>query len=354
MTQLKPYAFCNGDESTRRAALMVKDIVFKDFPCVEADTGVEARIASNDACIEAAAKAIKECGAGVKISTASDHAEIKAKGWKSANIRLRPLVGAIGMFRMTMAPGRYKNPVAVMRYGSGDFYSETNCEVKTIDGLETAVITQQMVIEDMYPYAKMVVKKAKQFGLKLILSSKWTISKGEQFLTNRVSEVLDEAGYVRGKGRGEGDYYWELSDIAAARIPINVGGDEGGWMIVTGNANGDTMADIADFQHGGNAMGSEVICRDGFSFYELPGGTAPDLLDKDWKGDTFFSPVGTLVSFCGAISDINPQAKPYTDAVMKAMSAYLDETPKAERSTQDMLEYIAKAAKGSLTTVLAA
>lgn len=348
MSDLKPYAFCNGDESTRRAALMVKDIVFPDFPSKDVDTGVEARIATNDECIGLAAEAIRECGSGVKISTASNHDKIKEKGWKSANILLRPLAGAIGMFRMTMAPGRFKSPVAVLRYGSGDFYSETNCEVKQINGLETAVITQEMVVEDLYPFAKIAAEKAKKLGLKVVVSSKWTIAKGEQFLSERVSQVLDEAGLKKGGYRGQGDYWLELSDIAAARIPINVGGDEGGWMIITGNANGDTMADIADFQHGGNAMGSEVICREGFSFYELPGGTAPDLLDKEWKGDTFFSPVGTLVSFCGAISDINPQAKGYCDAVMKAMSVYLQETPKEERCTQGMLEYIADTAKSEL------
>lgn len=351
MTTLKPYAFCNGDESARRAATMVKDIVFGAFPSVDADTGVEARIATNDQCIHDAAKAIRECGAGVKISTASNDKRIKDKGWKSANILLRPLAGAIGMYRMTMAPGRYKSPVAVLRYGSGDFYSETSCETKTIDGLETAVITQELVIEDYYPFAEIAAAKAKRFGLKIVLSSKWTIAKGEQFLVDRVSEVLDKHGFKRGENRNEGDYWWELSDIAAARIPLNVGGEEGGWMIVTGNANGDTMADIADFQHGNNAMGSEVICRDGYSFYELPGGTAPDLMDSDFKGAKFFSPVGLLVSFCGAICDVNPHAKPYCDAVMAAMVRYIDETPKAERCTETMLNFIAEQSKENLKAV---
>ena len=344
MDNLKPYAFCNGDESARRAADMVKEIVFNQFPSVDADTGVEARIATNDECIANAAEAIRSCGSGVKISTASNHADIKAKGWKSANILLRPLCGAIGMFRMTMGPGRYKNPVAVLRYGSGEFYSEKSCEVKTIDGLETAVITQEMVIADLEKYGEIAASKAQKNNFKMVLSAKWTISKGEQFMVERVSKVLDDNGFKRGENRNQGDYWWELSDIAAARIPINVGGDEGGWMIVTGNANGDTMADIADFQHGNNVMGSEVICRDGYSYYELPGGTAPDLFESDFKGAKFFSPVGVLVSFCGAITDVNPQAKDYCDKVMAASTAYLEGTEKAERCTQTMLEFIAKEA----------
>ncbi len=341
---LKPFAFCNGDESTRRGALMVREIVFSDFPSIDADTGVEARLESNDECIAQAAKAIRECGSGVKISTASNDPRIKELGWKSANILLRPLCGALGMYRMTMAPGGYKSPVAVFRYGSGDFYSEKSCDIQTIDGHETAVITQHMNVSDLPRFAELAAEKAKKFGLKMVLSSKWTISEGEKQIIDRVRPVLLEQGLVEGKNRGEGDFWLEITDYAAARIPLNVGGDEGGWMIITGNANGDTMADIADFQHGNNAMGSEVICRDGFSYHELPGGTAPGRKDSDFKGDKFFSPVGTLVAFCGAVSDLNPQAKGYCDAVMKATIEYIENTPKLERCTQTMLEFIAKQA----------
>lgn len=348
----KPFAFCNGDDSTRRGASMVRDIVFSDFPSVDADTGVEARLATNDDCIRQAAEAIRRCGSGVKISTASNDPRIREKGWKSANILLRPLCGAIGMFRMTMAPGGYESPVAVFRYGSGDFYSEKSCEITQVDGLETAVIRQEMVVGDLARFAELAADKAKKYGMKMVLSSKWTISEGEKLIVDRVRPVWLARGLAEGETRGKGDFWLEITDYAAARIPINVGGAGGGWMIVTGNANGDTMADIADFQHGNNAMGSEVICRDGFSYHELPGGTAPGRKDSDFKGDKFFSPVGTLVAFCGAISDVNPQAKPYCDAVMAATVRYLDDTPPAERCTQTMLEFIAgqaaATAKGNL------
>lgn len=344
-THLKPFAFCNGDESTRRGADMVRTIVFGDYPSIDADTGVEARLATNDECIREAAKAIRECGSGVKISTASNDPRIKEKGWKSANILLRPLCGAIGMYRMTMAPGGYKKPVAVFRYGSGDFYSEKSCTIEMIDGQETAVITQHMNVGDLTRFAEIAADKAKTFGLKMVLSSKWTISEGEKLIIDRVKPVLLKRGLVEGETRGEGDFWMEITDVAAARLPLNVGGDEGGWMIITGNANGDTMADIADFQHGNNAMGSEVICRDGFSYHELPGGTAPGRQFSDFKGDKFFSPVGTLVSFCGAIADLNPGERPYCDAVMAATVEYMNNTPKAERCTQTMLETVAKEAR---------
>jgi isocitrate dehydrogenase len=354
MTQLKPFAFCNGDESTRRGADMVRQIVFGDFPSVDADTGVEARLKTNDECIKIAADAIRECGSGVKISTASNDPRIKEKGWKSANILLRPLCGAIGMYRMTMGPGGYKKPVAVFRYGSGDFYSEKSCELKQIDGHEVAVITQHLNVSDFKPFAEMAVKKAKEYSLKPILASKWTISEGEKLIIDRVKPVLVAHGMKEGEKRGTGDFWCEITDVAAALVPISAGGDQGGWMIITGNANGDTIADIADFQHGNNTMGSEVICRDGFSYHELPGGTAPGRQFSDFKGDQFFSPVGTLVAFCGSINDLNPQARSYCDAVMAATIEYMGNTDKAARCTQTMLEFVAKQASAHKTYLKAA
>lgn len=342
--QLKPIAFCNGDDSARRSATMIREIIFKEFPMIEVDTSVEARIKTNDECIKAAADAIIKCGSGVKISTASDDTQIKSKGWKSANIQLRKILGAVGLFRATLAPGRFKKPVAVFRYGSGDFYNEIGCEIKTENSLEKAYITQEMVVSDLTKFAELSVKKAKLYNMKMILSSKWTISEGEKLITDRVKSVWDKMGLIMGEKRGQGDYWMELTDICAARIPINIGGDEGGWLIVTGNANGDTMSDIADFQHGNNAMGSEVICRDGFSYHELPGGTAPGRKNSDFKGENFFSPIGTLGAFCGAISDINPEAKPYTDKVMQYAIEYLDITAEQDRSTEALFNYVVKKA----------
>lgn len=353
---LKPVVFMNGDESARDCATMVKEIIFADFPFIEKDVGVEARIASDDKCIEAAAKAVIEYEGGIKISTASNHPDIKAKGWKSANIRLRPLAGCVGMFRITFGDGKYNNPVGVARFGSGDFYAEQSCDIQKIagvDGVErdTAVIVQHLCVEDIYPFAEICVKRHKALGLQLIYSSKWTISKGEQLLPEICKEVWKKAGLTEGEKRGEGDFYGEITDMAAAFIPGNIttgdgtapiSGFNGGWLGVTGNANGDTFGDILDFQHGGKGMGSEVACRGGFSYQESPGGTAPGRYGSDYKGDKFFIPMDTLNSFTSAITDANPQAKTYCDAVMAKGWEYIENTPKEERATREMLEWIAK------------
>ncbi|MCB0359671.1 MAG: hypothetical protein KDD44_08545, partial [Bdellovibrionales bacterium] len=312
----KPVVFMNGDDSTRRGALMVRDIVFPDFSYVDVDTGVDARVASNDACLDEAAAMLAHHRAGIKISTASNDPRIRERGWKSANIVLRPKAGVIGMYRQTMAPGGYRRPVAVMRFGSGDFYSETACKPISLDGLEAREITQHLIIGYLEPFARAAAERAKRHGLQMVLSSKWTISEGETYLPDICEKVFQDLGLTIGEKRGEGDAYREIADMAGAYIPVNVGPsgdcamsmDNGGWMIVCGNANGDTFADIADLQHGGNSMGSECICHAGFSYFELPGGTAPGRKDSDFKGDKFFSPMGTLVAFAGAITSVNPEA----------------------------------------------
>jgi len=351
--EIKPVILMNGDDSTRRGAEMVRDILFSDYKFLDFDTGVDARINSNDECIQAAADALAEYGAGIKISTASNDPRIKEKGWKSANIVLRPLAGVVGMFRKTNGKGGYKKDVAVMRYGSGDFYSETSCiPNKNKEGLETRIITQEFIIEDFYPFANAMVERAKLYNMQMILSSKWTISEGETYIIDICRKVFSEAGLEEGN-RGEGDFYTEIADMAGAYIPINVSPPNkscpmaygnGGWMLGCGNANGDTFADITDLQHGNNTMGSECILRNGGSYYELPGGTAPGRADSDFKGNKFFSPIATLIAFNGGVVSVNPQAKVYCDRVIDEAFTYLENTPEEERCTQTMLEHIAKQA----------
>lgn len=357
-TKWKPVVFMNGDDSTRRGATMVKNIVFGNFQYADADTGVDARIATNDECIQTAAELLALHRAGIKISTASNDPRIKEKGWKSANIKLRPLARVIGMYRQTMAPGAYKRPVAVMRLGTGDFYSETGCEPFEKDELPAHRITQEFFTAYLDPYARAAAERAKRHGLQMVLSSKWTISKGESLLPDACERVWREMGLTGSEIRGQGDWYREIADMAGAYIPTNVSppdktcamaNDNGGWMIVCGNANGDTFADIADLQHGGNSMGSECISYDGYSYFELPGGTAPGRKDSDFKGAKFFSPLGTLVSFCGAITSVNPDAQLYADLVMAKAADYMKSTPEADRCTQTMLEWVASQARAGLT-----
>ncbi len=342
--------YMGGDDTAGLVADLVLEKLFSQFDFVHCPMNVDARMSTNDGCIQTAVEALKEYGSGVKISTASNDQQIVEAGLKSANIALRDEIGCVGMFRLTFGPGKYKKPIAILRCGTGDFYDEKSCEIEEKDGHEIAVITQHMNLDYVRKFAQIALDRAREHGFQIILSTKWTISPGEKLIYDICNKIFAENGLTKGK-RGEGAYYTELTDIAGANIPINIelpdmnspmSVNNGGWLLVTGNAAGDTASDIADLQHDGNSMGSEVICNDGFSYFELPGGTAPDKNNTDLKGKgNFFSPVGIIVSFYGAITQVNPDAKEYCDSVLHCALQYMNETPEANRCTNTMIDWIA-------------
>jgi len=328
MGKIKPICFANGDETTGLVAKAVREILFPHIPMEEVDVSVESRLQTKDDCLRLAARAFRRCGSGLKISTASDDERIKELEMGSANIMLRPLSGAFGMLRMTMAEGKYHNPVAVLRYGHGGFYDEQSCEVIEIEGRKTAVITTHMDLDDIQLFAKLACDIAKKYGFPVIISSKWTIAKSEALFMNEFKYWLD---YYRR------EYKTELTDIAIARIAKD---NIGGWIRVFDNPNGDTAADVADFVHGNNVMCSTVYCRDGYTYEELPGGTAPDKLGTDLMGENFFNPLITIFGFANAIEAVNPEMADFCSKVRKASLLYLDEVSAAKRSTYEMLHYV--------------
>ncbi|MBL1434056.1 hypothetical protein COB87_000555 [Candidatus Wolfebacteria bacterium] len=351
MTKDKPVVLMHGDEAAGECARKVQEILFPKFPFVEIDLGVESRIKTKDRCISIAAKAFSDYGSGIKISTASNNPKLKKLGVRSANVLLRSEVECIGIFRITFGPGRYFKPIGVARFGSGDFYCETGCDV-TIksNGDRVAVITQELNLDYLDIFVDAAYDRALEFGLHLIYSSKWTISNGESFLSDACKKAWTEKGLVEGDRSGSGTFYGDLTDMGAAYIPGNVALEEGspmnafdgGWMLVTGNANGDTMSDIADIQHGNKALGSEVVSRKGTSLWELPGGTAPDLYGTDYMEKNFFNPMSMLHAFTKAISAANPHLKDYCEHIMYTGFQYLHETDPSKRGTKDMLEFIKK------------
>ena len=327
MSELNPIVFINGDETTRIVATKVREGIFKDFPTVDVDLGAKSRLESKDAVIKQAADALKEIGAGVKISTASNDAGIKAAGLKSANIELRPAAGAYVTLRMTQAAVTYQKPVAVLRYLKGGFYDECAFDVDA-NGVDFSRV------EDT---ANLAVKIAKEKGMTLAASSKWTIAPSEKEFMDRIKNVWDAAGV---------EYATELTDIAIANLPHRL---EGGWLHVFDNPNGDTASDVADICHGGHVMGSALYCKDGdneFVYEELPGGTAPDKVDTDLKGPNFFNPLSTIFAFAAMFEEKNPAQKAWFDSMRQATLDYLNETPAEQKGTDDMISYIAGKAGG--------
>ncbi len=354
--KLKPIGFANGDGGTGRGAKLVREIIFGEFQTMDVPLTVEARLDTDDKCIAEAVKIFRLCGAGFKNSTASNDPRIKEKKWKSANIAMRPLAGAFGLLRMLQGPGKYPNLCGTLRYAHGGFYDEVSCVVEKKNGRRVATITQNMDLDDLYPFAKLGIKVAKGFDLHLILSSKSTIANSELLFRMEIEQVWGAAGLIAGEAKTKdgkiwtGDFHHELTDIAIASLPIVTAEGtpyaNGKFLHVADNPTGDTGSDTVDLQHGNHVMGSRVYCIDEngeeFTYEELPGGTADGKTTGPLKGSQFLSPVGIIYGMTAAFEKVNPQKKPFFDKVRKLTLDYVLNTSKNERDTEVMINKIAE------------
>lgn len=328
---LNPIAFARGDQTAALVAQLCRDDIFARFPMISVPCDVEQRLATNDACIGDFIAALKQCGSGVKISTATDDERIRSAGLGSANIKLRSMTDVIGMFRMIAHPKGYDKPSAILRYGSGGFYSERFCEIYEEDGEEFAQVTSVINLSHLRPFAELAIRLARQYGLDLRVSSKWTIAQSERLFFERIVKVFEEQSVP---------YQKSLTDVAFATLATR---HEGGWLWLFDNPNGDSAADIVDFVDGSRSMCSTVYCLDGSSFEELPGGTAPDKLGTDLVGDNFFNPIGIISAFCSALQAANPDEGDFFAIVQAETSRYLENTPPSARSTRGMIDEIGNA-----------
>lgn len=327
---LNPIAFARGDQTAAQVAVLCREQIFGQFPTIDVPCDVEQRLATDDTCVVEFIEALRTCGSGVKISTATDDERIEAAGLGSANIKLRAATEVVGMFRMIETPKGYRKSSAILRYGSGGFYSEESCEQFKIDGVEFARVTSVMNISNLRPFAELAMKLAKKYKLDLRISSKWTIADSEKLFSDRVIRSFNEA---------EATYEKILTDVAFATLATK---HEGGWLWLFDNPNGDSAADIVDFVDGSRSMCSTVFCLDGTTFEELPGGTAPDKLNTDLKGKNFFNPVGIINAFCTALAVVNPDEAAFFAQVHKEVDHYLRGTEEPQLSTYDMVEWVAK------------
>lgn len=327
---LNPIAYARGDQTAAQVATLCRLRIFGKFPTINVPCDVAQRLTTNDGCITDFIAALKRCGSGVKISTATDDDRIKAAGLGSANIKLRAATDVIGMFRMIESPKGYRKPSAILRYGSGGFYSEESCKTYFEDGKEFARVTSVMNISNLRPFAELAIKLAEKYKLDLRVSSKWTIAQSEELFFERIKEVFESRGV---------SYGTSLTDVAFATLATK---HEGGWLWLFDNPNGDSAADIVDFVDGSRSMCSTVFCLDGTTFEELPGGTAPDKLNTDLKGKNFFNPVGIINAFCTALAVVNPDEAAFFAQVHKEVDHYLRGTEEHERSTYGMVQCIAE------------
>ena len=349
----KPIAYIVGDDTVARVGELLRDHL--NFPCTLIDLSVENRAHTQDACIQEAVTAIRSCGAGFKESTASDRS--KDYGQASANIVLRPATGAYAMERILTLPNKYANVCGVMRYGHGGIYDVLNNdpffpEHNIVRGvypqghpLEGEGYIIEPVITNLSGLDLIAVKAAevaRLYGLKLFVSSKWTICESEKEFMTRISRKWTEMGieFLDDKNVSEhtpaATFERKLTDIMEAEMTLAYMG-EGGFLAVMPNAPGDSGSDIVDLQDGSRSMSSKVHCRGNFSYEELPGGTAPDKMQTDLTGADFFNPYGMISGIAETVTTVNPTLQDWATAVRRSAAAYLAETPKGDRSTESMI-----------------
>jgi isocitrate dehydrogenase len=138
-----PVVDLDGDEMTRVIWQLIKDKLIKphlDLEFRTFDLSIQNRDATDDQVTIDAARAIKECGVGIKCATITpDEARVKEFGlkkmWKSPNGTIRNLLGGV-IFREPiicknvprLVPG-WTKPIVVGRHAFGDVYQATDFHV---------------------------------------------------------------------------------------------------------------------------------------------------------------------------------------------------------------------------------
>ena len=352
----KPIAYIVGDDTVARVGKLLRDHL--NFPCTLIDLSVENRAHTQDACIQEAVTAIRSSGAGFKESTASDRS--KQHNQASANIVLRPATGAYAMERILTLPSKYQNVCGVMRYGHGGIYDVLNNDpffpqhnvVRGIYPEGHQLQGEEYIIEPVITnlsgldlIAVKAAKVARLYGLRLFVSSKWTICDSEEDFLLRISRKWTEMGieFLDDKNVSEhtpaATFKRKLTDIMEAEMTLSHM-SEGGFLAVMPNAPGDSASDIVDLEDGSRSMSSTVHCRGNFSYEELPGGTAPDKCYTDLVGSNFFNPFGMISGVISTVVSVNPELEKWGDAVRQSAAEYLAETPKGDRSTEAMIQLL--------------
>jgi isocitrate dehydrogenase len=327
-TQLKPIVFANGDQTAGVVAEMVADRLLAQFPILRIPCGIEDRLRTNDGCINEVSAAMKQYGAGVKISTGTDDARILNAGLGSANIKLREQMGVVGILRLIEQPKGYAKPCAIFRYGSGGFYEERTCEIIVENGIEFASVTSRMNITNLAEFARMAMWIAAKYGLEIHVSSKWTIAPSEKIFADRITAVFTAAKLP---------YHKDLTDVALAKVATD---RAGGWLWLFDNPNGDSASDVVDWTDGTRSMTSTLMCQGGIQYEEMPGGTAPDKFGTDLIGPNFFNPIGIIGCFARAITAVNPDQKAWMQQLLDAAHTYIRVYPRSAYSTYQMITMI--------------
>jgi len=307
----------DGDEMTRIIWQLIKEkLIFPhlDLNIQYFDLSMENRDATDDQVTLDSAKAIQECGVGIKCATITpDEARVEEfklkKMWKSPNGTIRNYLGGT-VFRAPiiinnipkLVPG-WKKPIIIGRHAFGDQYRATDFVPKQAgkflmtfvpaDGSEKTemevydfkdagiMLSMYNTDESIIGFAHSSFKYALSMKYPLYMSTKNTILK---LYDGRFKDIFAEVFDKDYKGEFESAGIWYehrlIDDMVAYAIK-----SEGGFVWACKNYDGDVQSDIVAQGYGSlGLMTSVLMCPDGSVEAEAAHGTVTRHYRQHQKG----------------------------------------------------------------------
>jgi isocitrate dehydrogenase (NAD+) len=281
------------EESLR---IMAPDVLGLSVELQRFDLSLEHRRATQNAVVEEAATAMRECGLGIKAATVTPEGKDDVG---SPNRLIREGVGGKVIIRTGrripgVAPiGAVHAPISVVRMAVEDAYgAEQWREGEAGSPDEVAFRTEKVTRSTCRAVAEYAFRQARKMGGRVYGGPKWTVS---PVYEGMLKEELDAAA----ERNPEIVYQPVLIDATYAGL---VSGAADGPLVVPAlNRDGDCLSDLVMPMFGSIAGAESVLLAFDEEFNtqvamaEAPHGTAPALQGKD-----IANPMAMLLS-CGAV-----------------------------------------------------
>ncbi len=329
-----PIVEMDGDEMTRIIWKMIKEKLL--FPHLKMDLkyfdlGVKHRDETDDRVTTNAARAVNECGVGVKCATITPNAaRVKEyhlkQAWKSPNATIRSILDGT-VFRKPIlvknippAVRSWKKPISIGRHAYGDIYKSVEFKVPG-PGRAELVFTPATGVRTSLPihdfkgpgvimgihnteksirsFAQACINYALLEKCELWFGAKDTISKTYHGFFKEVFDHEVEARKADLEKSGV-KYRYMLIDDAVAQIMKA----EGGMLWACMNYDGDVMSDMVASGFGSlGLMTSVLVSPTGKYLYEAAHGTVMRHYYEHLKGNpTSTNSVASIFAWTGAIA----------------------------------------------------
>ena len=352
-----PIVEMDGDEMTRILWKMIKDeliLPYVDLKTEYYDLGLENREATKDQVTKDSANATLKYGVAVKCATITPNAARVteynlSEMWKSPNGTIRSMLDGTVFRAPIICKGiepcvkNWKKPITLARHAYGDVYKNTEIKVNgpgkaelvftAEDGTETRELIHEFkgpgvlqgihnTIASITSFAYACFEFALNTKQDLWFATKDTISKKYDHTFKDIFQDLYDNEYKEKFEAAGIKYFYTLIDDAVARVMK----EEGGFIWVCKNYDGDVMSDMVSSAFGSlSMMTSVLVSPKGVYEYEAAHGTIQKHYYRYLEGETPKSnPVATIFAWSGALRkrgelDNNAELASFGDRLEKAV-----------------------------------